>query len=248
MLMAMDLARQLDPALWFEAAGIKPDPWQLSAIRSTNKRQLWNIHRRGGKSTCAALKALAKAQEPGTLCLCVSPAQRQGAELLRKVRELHARIANLPEIVSDSVHKLEFANHSRIVSLPSSESTVRGFSNVALLVLDEAARVPDDMIAACRPFLAVSAGELVCLSSPAGQRGFFYEEWTNGGSTWERFMVTALECDRISKEWLDEERRTLGEAVFEQEYLCRFVQNDEAAFPTWIIEKAFTDEVRPLWQ
>lgn len=36
-------------------------------------------------------------------------------------------------------------NESRIVGLPSREMTVRGFSAVSLLIIDEAARVPDMM-------------------------------------------------------------------------------------------------------
>src|SRR5262245_50699295 len=154
MSMAADLSRMLDPALWFQAAGLVPDSWQEEAVRSQSRRQLWNVHRQGGKSTCAALKALAKATtSPAALVLLISPSMRQSAELLRKVAELHAAIPDLPKPVFQSLHRFEFAPEvgGRILSLPSSESTVRGYSKVALAVLDECSRIPDDIVAAIKP-------------------------------------------------------------------------------------------------
>ena len=63
-MLAADLARCLDPRLWFTDAGISdPDPWQVSAIRSQSKRQLWLCHRQAGKSTTAGLKALERATQ-----------------------------------------------------------------------------------------------------------------------------------------------------------------------------------------
>ena len=59
--------------------------------------------------------------------------------------------------------ELELENGSCIVSLPGKEGTIRGFSGVKLLAIDEAAWVPDDLYLAVRPMLAVSQGRLVAL-------------------------------------------------------------------------------------
>src|SRR5262245_4024023 len=129
--MGADIARALDPALWFDHAALVPDPCQASAIRSPSRRQLWNVHRQGGKSSTAALKALAKATTcPGSLTLLISPAQRQSAELLRKVVELHGKIEGLPKPVTESQHKLEFdpAHGGRVLSLRSRTSEVSAAS------------------------------------------------------------------------------------------------------------------------
>jgi len=64
---------------------------------------------------------------------------------------------------------LEFPNGARIIGLPGSEATIRGFSAVSLLLVDEAARVSDDLYKAIRPMLAVSAGELWLMSTPFGK-------------------------------------------------------------------------------
>lgn len=248
MTMAADIARALDPARWFADAGLVADDWQTEAIRSTSKRQIWNCHRQSGKSTCAALLALARAQEPGSLSLLISPAQRQSAELLRKIVELRQAIPDLPEPSVETMHRVEFEHGGRILSLPSSEQTVRGYSKVGLLILDEASRIPDDIIAAVRPMLAVANGTLICLSTPNGRQGFFFEQWANGGDLWERTKITAGECDRIDPAFLEEERRTLGEMLYQQDYQCEFCDLDEAVFSSAIIDRAFTDQVMPIWQ
>ncbi len=247
-MMGQLLARALDPALWFRDAGIDPDDWQVSAIRSESKRQLWNVHRQGGKSTTAAIKALAKSVEVANApIIVISPSQRQSAEMVRSCLALHSAIEGMPPIIAESAHRIEFSNRSRIISVPSSETTVRGFAKVALLILDEASRIPDDIVAACRPMLAVSDGEILALSTPQGRRGFWFDWWANGGDTWERTLVPVDQCPRISKSFLDDERKSLGEALFKQEYFCAFIETDEPVFPSEIIERAFSSEVQPLW-
>ena len=59
------------------------------------------------------------------------------------------------------------------------------------------------------------------MSTPHGKRGFYWEEWDHGTEGWERIQVTALECPRISKRVLEEERAK-GDAWYRQEYLCEF--------------------------
>ena len=156
-------------------------------------------------------------------------------------------IPGLPEPSAVAMHRMEFPGGGRILSLPSSESTVRGYSKVSLLVLDEASRIPDEIIAAVKPMLAISKGEIVCLTTPWGQRGFFHEQWANGGPDWERTLVTAEQCGRIDPAFLEEERRAHGDMIYRQEYLCEFVASDEQVFPTFIIDRAFDAEVVPLW-
>ncbi len=63
------------------------------------------------------------------------------------------------------------------MALPGKEGTIRGYSGVRLLILDEAARVPDELVEAVRPMLAVSSGTMVMPSTPFGTRGAFYEAW-----------------------------------------------------------------------
>ena len=174
----------------------------------------------------------------------LSPSQRQSAEIFRKASTLFHEIDRPVMAVQESALKLELAHGSRIVALPGKEQTVRGFSGVDLLVVDEAARVADDLYRAVRPMLAVSGGRLVALSTPFGKRGWFYQEWTEG-SGWHRFTVTGRDCPRISASFMDEERRALGDRWFRQEYLCSFEETEGAVFAVNELRAAMEPWVPP---
>jgi hypothetical protein len=141
---------------------------------------------------------------------------------------------------------LDLENGSRIVTLPGSEKTLRGFSGAALLLVDEAARVDDGLYFAIRPMLAVSGGTLMMLSTPYGKRGVFYEAWS-GPENWDRYEVLASQCPRISAAFLEEERRALPARVYRQEYECSFEETEDQLFSEEEIDAAMSNEVAPLF-
>jgi hypothetical protein len=142
------------------------------------------------------------------------------------------------------VSSIEFANGSRIISLPGSPDTIVGFSAISLLILDEAARIKDDLYALVRPMLAVSGGRLIALSTPFGRRGWFWSAWDRcdkaamrgESEPWQRFRITAGQCPRISAEFLAEERMAIGERWFRQEYETEFMDTVDAVFRSEDIE------------
>ncbi|OAI46893.1 hypothetical protein AYO44_10580 [Planctomycetaceae bacterium SCGC AG-212-F19] len=226
------LALALDPARIFTAQGRTPDPWQRQLLARPERQVLLNCSRQSGKSSVAAALAVHAALfQPGSLILLVSPSLRQSAELFRKVLEGYRAVGQPIPIRAASQTRLELANHSRVISLPGNEETIRSFGNVALLVLDEAARVPDDLYRAVRPMLAVSRGRLVCLSTPFGMRGFFHREWTDPGATWQRVRVTWQECPRITADFIAAERQAMGESWYRQEYECSFEALEGLVYP-----------------
>lgn len=245
--LARDLAHALDPALLAEADGWQPDPWQAELLRSEHGRILICASRQVGKSTTVARLAVAEAQRDPGLILLASPSQRQSGELFRKVLSDLRGIPGAPEIAEASALRVELENGARIVSLPGSEATLRGFSAPRLVIIDEAARVPDDLYTALRPMLAAGAGRLVALSSPWGRQGWFFRAWEFGGETWERYRVPATECPRISAEFLAEELRELGPLRFGAEYACEFLDTAESFFATPLVEAAFDPDLVPLW-
>src|SRR5262245_7516154 len=248
--MAQDLARMLDPVLLARDCGITCDPWQADLLRQMPRRALLCCSRQSGKSLITALAALWCAlYEAPALIVIASPSMRQSAEMLRTLTGLYSKLADVPEKVGESVLKLELANGSRILSVPGSEKTIRGLSKVTLVIVDEAARVPDELMAALRPMLAVieHGGRLIMLSTPFGKRGEFYRAFTEGGDEWTRISVPASACPRITQEFLQEELKQLGAQRYAEEYDLQFLENDEQVFGTGIIEAAFTRDVRPLW-
>src|SRR6516165_5072360 len=168
-----------DPVNLLTAAGMAADPWQAAVLRSAADRIILLAARQAGKSSVSAALAVRTALlEAGAPVLLLSPSQRQSAELFRKVLDLYGALGRPVPAIRETALQLELANGSRVLSLPGTEGTVRGFSKVSLLVIDEAARVSDPLYFAVRPMLAVSRGRLVALSTPFGQRGWFHAEWT----------------------------------------------------------------------
>ena len=245
-MLARDFARALDTALIMQDCGLAADPWQQGALRSEAKKALWLVSRQGGKSTTAAARALGKALYEPPALLLLSPSLRQSQELFRKVNELRRDLEGAPKPSAESALRCEFSNGSRIVSLPGTESTIRGFSGVDLLLLDEAARIDDELIAAVRPMLATKNGAMVALTTPAGKRGWFYDVWSEPGD-WEKVEVSAPECPRISPEWLEAERHEMAAWQFEQEYFVKFHDPDEAVFGLGLIRGAVSPEVSAIW-
>lgn len=241
--LSLDLAFALDPVLIAREMALDPDAWQQKFLRSPAPRTLLNCCRQSGKSTVTAILAAHTAlYDPGSLTLLLSPTQRQSHELFRKALDTYKSFPTGIPIVQESALRLELSNGSRIVSLPGKEGTVRGYSGVRLLAVDEAARVPDELYFTVRPMLAVSGGRLVALSTPFGTRGWWYEAWVSD-EPWERYRVPAEECPRISKQFLEEERRSMGEWWFNQEYRAEFLDGETQPFGREDVERAFAEEV-----
>ncbi len=249
MTLASDLAMALDPVRLAEAAGIAPDDvWQASLLRSAASRVLLNIHRQAGKSSMAALIGVHDAvYTPDSLVLILSRSLRQSGLVQRKVMHIYNAVGRPVAATEESALQLTLANGSRIVALPGQEGTVRGFSGVTRLILDEASRIPDELYYAVRPMLAVSGGRLLAMSTPYGKRGFFFEEWEHGGAGWARVRVTADRCERIPADFLAEERATLGPYWYAQEYECTFMETVDQVFGYDVVMGALTDGVTPLF-
>ena len=162
--LARDLLMALDPVELAMATGVTPDPWQTHLLRSTEPRVLLNCCRQAGKSTMAATIAVhAAVFQPESLVLLLSPSLRQSQELFKKALKIYQMVDASAPSTTESALRLELANGSRIVSLPGKEETVRGFSGVKLLIVDEASLVSSSLYLLIRPMLAVSGGRLLAL-------------------------------------------------------------------------------------
>jgi hypothetical protein len=69
----------------------------------------------------------------------------------------------------------------------------------------------------------------------------------HGQSDWERVQITAEGCPRISPTFLAEERRSLGERWYRQEYGCSFEDTIDAVFAWADIQAALNNDLQPLF-
>lgn len=230
--------------------GFEPDDWQAEVMRAPQSRLLLNCSRQSGKSSTAAAIALWTAMyRPGSLVLLLSPSQRQSNELFTKVADYLNEMKRPPKLLEDNKLSLRLKNRSRIVSLPSTQK-IRGFSAPRLVIADEAAQIPDMIYSALSPMFATARRyRFMMMSSPFGRTGRFFdacEDPVSGG--WQKWEIPASKCRRISSEFLEQERRDLGEMLYQQEYECMFhdLAGGVSAFNADDWSRCLSESVRPL--
>jgi hypothetical protein len=233
--------------LFERTVGSAPDPWQADLFAGDAHQTLLNCSRQVGKSTGMAVLAVdTMLARRNALVIVTSGSSRQATELLRTMTQIHAAVDAGARCLARSATRIELANGSRAIALPTSAATIRGYSKAALVLCDEAAYQPDILYRSLRPMLAVSGGKIILGSTPFGRRGYFYQEWIEGGDDWQRIAVPATDCPRIPAAFLEAERRSMGEAWYSQEYMNTFLENLFAVFSYDSVMNALSDDVIPL--
>jgi len=241
-----EVAYRIDPALWVrKVLGVEPLNWQEEFLRAPRGASILALTaRQAGKTTTAAW-AIANAAlfVPGSLSVVACPAQRQSAEAVRRVREAVIKAGS--KLEADNVYGLELTNGSRVLALPGSDDSIRGLTVDAWIVADEAARLSDDLIAALRPMRARRPGARLAMLSTAWRRTDpFWMAWDSDEPSWMRLKATA-DVVAFDREFLEEERRTLGEEVFKREYLG-IPSGGQASPFTWELYERATQVHVPL--
>jgi hypothetical protein len=125
------------------------------------------------------------------------------------------------KLQSDNVYGLELANGSRVLALPGSDDSIRGLTVDGWIVADEAARLPEDLIAALRPMRARRPQARLAMLSTAWSRSDpFWTAWASDDPSFIRIKATAdTNSDLFAPGFLEQERRALGDHAFNREYL-----------------------------
>lgn len=229
---------------------VRLDVEQQEILAPANRRVILCCHRQYGKSSIASLLCFHQALfHDRSLCLLVSPSLRQSSENFRKVSDALDYLSPKPELEEDNKLTLQFSNGSRIISLPGSQKTVRGFTAPDLIFIDEASEAADELFTALFPmFTSNPKGRLILGSTPKGQRGFYHRLWTEAGPEWLKIMKKASQNPRLDPAILEEARRTLPDWEYRQEYECEFVQAEDQYFSNETIQMMFNTTAKPLWE
>lgn len=139
---------------------------------------------------------------------------------------------------------LRLQNGCEIYSLPSTAQSLRGFPRVKAVYLDEAAHFvqlnDENIYAALRPSIVNTQGDFVIVSTPRGQRGFFYKLYRDDDSFRKFVLPYHVAPGLIEPATVEAERATLG-PLFAQEYECAFLSSENAAFPPGLVEQSLSD-------
>ena len=146
----------------------------------------------------------------------------------------------------ETMTEVELVTGGLAVSLPGDRpAMLRGLSlrheGPAVLIVDEASRVRDELWATISPMLAAApAAQQILLSTPAGASGEFHRAWSSD-ENWERVQITADQCPRIPAAHLAAERIRLGDALYRQEYFGAFVSAPGSVFDAEVLAHMFGD-------
>ena len=217
-----EVAYRLDPVLWGrEVLQIIPTAWQETYLRSPRGAALLALTARQIGNTTVAAWGIAHSMvfSPQSLSVIACPAQRQSAEAVRRVREALLKAGQ--KLQSDNVYGLELGNRSRVLALPGSDDSIRGLTVDGWIVADEAARLPEDLIAALRPMRARRPQARLAMLSTAWSRSDpFWTAWASDDPSFIRIKATAdTNSELFAPGFLEQERRALGEHAFNREYL-----------------------------
>ncbi|MBB5075832.1 terminase large subunit domain-containing protein [Nonomuraea endophytica] len=211
-------------------------PHQAQVALSPARTRVMCCGRQAGKSRTLAVIALHGAfTQAGYRVLVLSAGEDAAKDLMAEISGLASSPLLAGSVVDDNASRVTLTNGSTIRCVPASEKQVRGKS-VDLLILDEAAQIPDELWRAARySIIARPESRVVLASTPFGGRDRFFAQLyhlgTNGAEGYASFHWPSTVSPLVDAALLEDWRRQDPEWVFRQEVLAEWVE-DEAAYFT----------------
>lgn len=216
------------------------DPWQIKYI-ATEGNCFLLCGRQSGKSVAMSIKAAERAlRKPNAQVMILAFTERQAYEIFFKTlnyleetqRSKIKRGKDRP-----SKHDIHLKNGSKIMCYPTGQTGegIRGFT-VTDLFVDEARKIAQEVFTAITPMLSVTGGTLDISSTPAGKQGYFYDCSKRDDMT--KFYVSAEDCPRHKKDFLEGEKKNMSELMYAQEYLAIFLDELKRFFSDDLLKKA----------
>jgi hypothetical protein len=215
------------------------DPWQAEYIATTDNCFLLT-GRQCGKSTAMSIKAGELAVHNSNQdILIVAYTEKQAYELFSKtLNYLEARYGYALCVGREkpTKHEIRLKNNSiiRCHACGQTGSGLRGFS-LTHLFMDESAPMNREIFTSLMPALSVTGGKVDVSSTPRGKEGFFYE--CSLRDDFKKFYVSAEDCPRHKKEFLEQQRKSMSELEYAQEFLAVFLDELRRIFPDELIKK-----------
>ena len=210
----------------------EPYPYQEAILEDRSPRRLILKARQTGISNVVAIEALHKAiTRPDSTELFVSRNQDAASGLIRYCQHTLNGLRSAPPTVRENQSELEFANGSRIVSLPSSPSTGRSFAATDAYLDEFAFATYGDLIYESVIGTISTGGRLTVLSTPNGRANLFFRLWSGlEGGEWSRHAIRWSDCPRYDEAWSARMRASMTRQAFAQEFDLDFASSGDAVF------------------
>ena len=212
------------------------DPWQKETLKKKKKNLCIVSGRQCGKSTVVSILAAKTALEnPNEFILIGSGVIDQAEHLFRKIKDY--MFAKHKDKIEGKVtmHFMQLKNGSKIFCVPIGDTgdSMRGYT-ATMIIIDEAALVPDRAWDAIEPVISATKGRVILLSTPKFKKGFFYKASLDKTNYIVK-TISARSCPRHTKDFLDRKQSEKSAVVFAQEYLGEFADDYNRKFSEeWI--------------
>lgn len=221
------------------------DQWQIDYIKEEGNCALLT-GRQVGKTTAMSIKMaeVALKANKGEEILCISLTERQAYNIFSKC--LSYLIAEYPRMIMSGKHRptkhlINLKNGVKIRCEPTGlmGEGLRGLT-CRRIFADEASRMSSEVFVSVMPMLSVVGGKLDLSSTPCGKQGFFWKVFNpidEISKDYKHFEVSAFDCPRHDKKFLDSQKASMSEMQFAQEYMAKFLDELRRYFSDELIKK-----------
>ena len=218
------------------------DPWQEEVLKTEGDITIVS-GRQCGKTVALSLLIVQEAiTKPNSYIEIGAYVIEQAEHVFWKVKDYMFAKHDKQIVGRPTLHFMQLKNGSKIIckAVGDTGAGMRG-PTVTLLALDEAAFIPDRAWIAIEPAISVSKGRTILTSTGQCKKGFFYKSTLNKKIA--QFHVSARDCPRHEKEFLDKKEKELSPVAFAQEYLGEFLDDYNRKFTEdWIAKVCTIDK------
>lgn len=167
----------------------------------------------------------------GKINAILEPSLNQCRRVFKQITKALAR-SGLLASCNASTLTIEFKNGAEILfKSAGSGENLRGDTITGILIIDEAAFIPDDIIETILPTIDANNANLMIISTPLFTSGYFYEEYISASENklvlnWNNYDTSEF----LSATRLEEYRRKLSPNKFKSEYLGQFITENGLLF------------------
>jgi len=219
-------------------SGFTPYPFQEDLIKSIiDSDEMFHTiiaGRQIGKSlTLINLMLYYVLNNPKTTALWLAPVYAQSVKILTQILDAVGDAPILKE-ANKSEKVVSFINGSRIYFRSAEKpETIRGLS-VDYLFADEAQDIQDDAMSKSVIPTLTAAGKKAIIAGTPKTRNWFYSYYTKGlddtQKDYKSYHAPSSVSPFVSDSFLEEQKRSLPEAIYRQEYLAEFQDSEGAVF------------------